>query len=349
MKKINLKGKKIRLFFHTDMDGTVSASLIQLFSGAKIVKYVPCPFQNYPKPEKLSADVLDVFVDCRSREKNEDIRIDHHAGGEDKEYLDREGIVVDSKYKSAVSLVAHYLNIKVNKQILKEMDEKDSGHKNVFWYFKEDNHTIHKMLVSPGMKKSDYLNYETFKDKALGFMEKGFAIEDLKDTPKGYEQKLERKFKVVVEEIKKPGKPLIKLIHTPTKKGIFFNNAFKMTDSEYYHHVFAYVNQHYVPESEKNNVGIYVVCGFRARNFEFDEKLHKVVKDDHPEPYQLFIKRTSKNTTIHIGDLIQKAKERTGITNGGGGAEIGGINTGDSEKAIAALKFITDEIRNNCP
>ena len=90
MKKVNLKGKKIRLFFDSDLDGTIAASLIKLFSGAKIVAFVPA-HANFPKPAKLKDDVLDVFVDCRSKNRDEDVRIDHHASGEDKEYLSEVG------------------------------------------------------------------------------------------------------------------------------------------------------------------------------------------------------------------------------------------------------------------
>jgi len=350
MGKINLHGRNIRLFFHTDLDGTISASLILLFSGAHIVKFVACPFQNYPKPAKPSPEILDVFVDCRSRNRDEDIRIDHHASGEDAEYLKKEGIILDTNFKSAVSLVAHCLGINVNKQILQEMDNIDSkSGPTVFSRFAMDERTIHKILINPGFSTEEYQDYEKFKDKLLSFMVKGFAIEDLKDTPKGYEQKMEKRFKVVVEDIKKPSAPLIKLIHTPTHEGIFLEHVFKMTDSDFFGHVLPFVNQHYERESTNENLGIYLVIGFRARNYEFDPKLINIVKDDHPEPFQLFVKRSARNTSIDIGKLIQEAKSHTGITNGGGRADVGGINTNDKSKAIAALRFIVDFIRKNAP
>ncbi|MBT3297632.1 hypothetical protein HN385_01810 [archaeon] len=349
IKKI-LKNKKIRLFFHTDLDGTISANLIQLFSGAKIIKFVPCPFQNFPKSEKPKGIDLDVFVDCRSRNKDEDVRIDHHSSGEDEEYLKREGIILDPSYKSAVSLVAHYLGIKINRQVLDEMDKADSGQKNVFSKFTMDNHTIHKILVNDShrFKSSDYLDYEIFKDKLLSFMEKGFAIENLGDTPEGYEEKMKINYRIVVEDIIKEGKPLVKLVHSPTHEGIFLEKIFKITDNDFFAHVLPYVNQHYEKECERVNMGAYVIIGFRARNYEFDEKLIKVVKNNHPEPYQLFIKRSRVNAHLNIGNIITEVKEKLGITNGGGRDSVGGINTSDKQKAIDALKLITEIIKAQC-
>ncbi len=345
-----LRNKKIRLFFHTDLDGTISANLIQLFSGADIVKFVPCPFQNFPKSEKPEGIDLDVFVDCRSRNRDEDVRIDHHMSGEDEEYLKRENIIVDPSYKSAVSLVAHYLGIKINKQVLEEMDKADSGQKNVFSKFKMDNHTIHKILINDThkFKPRDYEDYEIFKDKLLNFMERGFAIEDLGDTPTGYEEKMEIEYKVVVEDIKKEGKPLIKVIHSPTSEGIFLEKVFKITDNDFFGHILPYVNQHYEKECEKTGIGAYVIVGFRARNYEFDEKLIKVVKDNHPEPYQLFVKRSGVNANLNIGNIITEVKNKVGITNGGGRDSVGGINTSDKKKAIQALRLITQIIKEKC-
>lgn len=349
MAKINLNGKKIRLFFHTDLDGVISASLIKLFSGAKIIKYVPCPFQNYPKPEKMANDISDVFVDCRSKNRDEDIRIDHHASGEEVSYLEREGIMLDVGFKSAVSLVAHYLGVAINKQILEEMDKSDSGVENIFTKFTMDDLTIHKIIFNPGMNVSDYDNYEQFKDKLLGFMVKGFAIEDLKDTPKGYEQKLEAKFRVVVEDIKKKNAPLIKLVHSPIREGLFLEKVFSITDLEFFENILPYVQQHYYKESTKGDIGIYVIVGFKARNYEFDEECRKIVKDDHPEPFQIFVSRSAVNTTINIGNLIADVKKATDIANGGGRDSVGGINTSDKQKAIRALKLIVEFIEKNAP
>ena len=113
MKKLNLKGKHIRLYYHTDMDGTVAALLIKLFSGAVVVEYVPCPYQNFPKKEKLPG-VLDVFVDCRSKDRDEDIRIDHHGAGESKEYLAKKGIFVNTGFDSAVRWVAIVFGLNID-------------------------------------------------------------------------------------------------------------------------------------------------------------------------------------------------------------------------------------------
>ncbi len=349
MSKIELKGKKIRLFFHTDLDGVISTNLIQLFSGATIVQYVPCSYSEYRgNLDKSNPAILNVFVDCRSANRDEDIRIDHHASGEEATYLKREGILLQPNYRSAVSLVAHNFSIHIPKQILEEMDKADSGEPNIFSKFIFGDKTMYKILFRPGLKSDDYRDYEQFKDKLLGFMVRGFAIEDIQDTPKGYERKMEKRFKVVVEEIKRPGAPLIKLVHSPTDEGIFLEHVFKMTDAEFFGHVLPFVQQHYYIESTKDKIGIYVVVGFTAHNYEFDDKCRKILKG-HPEPFQIFVSRSNQNATINIGSLIQEVKKHTGIANGGGRDSVGGMNTNDKSKAVAALRFITEFIRKNLP
>lgn len=216
MTKLYLAGKKIRLYFHTDLDGAIGANLIYLFSGAKIVKFVPSPFSEYRGKLDKTHGILNVFVDCRSANRDEDIRIDHHLSGEDEAYLKREGIFLWPNYQSVVSLIVHLLGIKINKQIIDELDKADSGKQCIFSKFDMGSHTINKILIDPGLKKEDYQNFEQFEDKIINWMEKGFAIEDLKDTPKGYEKKLEKKFGVIIEDIKKTGVNLIKIVHTPT-------------------------------------------------------------------------------------------------------------------------------------
>jgi hypothetical protein len=348
MKKIDLNNKKIRLFFHDDLDGTISASIIQHYSGAIIVKYIPCSSQNIKKPEK-KLNVLDVFVDCRSRDKDENIRIDHHNSGEDNKYLKKDGIIVKTSYKSAVSLVVEVLNLNINKDIIKEMDKADSGKENIFSKFKFDKNTIYKILFNPGLKKNDFQNYENFKDKLLNFMIEGFAIEKIKDTPNKYEQKLERKYKIKIEDIKKQNKNLIKLIHNKTTQGFIFEQIFTIKDSDFYNHILPFIKQHYYEESKKNNIGIYVIIAFKARNHRYDKNCKKITKDNHFEPYQIFISRSEKNTNINIGDLINKVKEKTGITNGGGRNDVGGLNTNDKNKAIHALKLLVKYIKIYCP
>ena len=117
------------------------------------------------------------------------------------------------------------------------MDKADSGKENVFSKFKPGDHTIHKVLVNPGFKSDLYKDYAAFKDVLLGAMEKGWAVEKQVDTPEGYERGMEEKFKVVVEDIKQPEGHLIKLVHSPTKEGVFLENVFKMTDNDFFGHL----------------------------------------------------------------------------------------------------------------
>jgi hypothetical protein len=347
MKKINLNGQNIRLFFDRDLDGVVAASLIVHYSGANIVKLVPA-HAHYRKPPKEEG-ILDVFVDCRSANRDEDIRIDHHASGEDKQYLEKEGIIVDPTFDSAVSLVAKFLRIKVNKKILNEMDKSDSGKKNTFSKFKFGNNTIHKLLLNPGLTKEDFNDFEIFKDKVLGFMERGFAVEDLKSLSK-YEQMLEIKYRVVIDEIKKSEQsPLVKFVHSPVREGLFAEKIFKLSGEDFFGKVLPYVNQHYEVEAGKDKLGVYVAVGFRRVNEEFDDKLRKIYLDNHPEPYQIFVKRSASNTTIDISQLIQRAKSYSGISNGGGRADVGGLNSSNKRKAIKALRFINKEIKKLVP
>tara|TARA_Y100000310_G_C20655540_1_gene801782 strand:+ start:839 stop:1882 length:1044 start_codon:yes stop_codon:yes gene_type:complete len=347
MKRINLQGQNIRLFFDRDLDGVVAASLIIHYSGANIVKLVPA-HAHYRKPAKEEG-VLDVFVDCRSANRDEDIRIDHHASGEEKEYLNREGILVDASFDSAVSLVAKFLGIKVNRRILQEMDKADSGKQNAFSKFKFGDNTIHHLMLKPGLSKDDFTNFEIFKDKVLGFMEKGFAVEDLRSLSK-YEQMLEVKYRVVIDEIKKlEQSPLVKFVHSPVKEGLFKENIFKLSGGDFFGKVLPYVNQHYEVEASKDKLGVYVAVGFRRVNEEFDDQLKKIYVDNHPEPYQIFVKRSASNTTIDISQLIQKAKTHSGIVNGGGRADVGGLNSSNKRKAIKALRLIIREIKRLVP
>jgi hypothetical protein len=198
------------------------------------------------------------------------------------------------------------------------------------------------------LRKEHYQDYELFKDTLLSFMVKGFAIEEVRDTTKGYEQKLEKKYGVKIEDIKKPEAPLIKLVHTSTKEG-FFRKLFTMTGAQFDHDVLRYVMQHYYEESERNEIGVYVVVGFRKLNEEFNNELIKIERDTHQEPFQIFVARSHANTTIDVGRLIQEVKQATGITNGGGRDSVGGMNTADKNKAIKALNLFVDYIRENCP
>ena len=343
MKKIDLNGKDVRLFFDRDLDGVVAASLLIHYSGANIVKLVPA-HAHYRKPPK-NEGVLDVFVDCRSANRDEDVRIDHHSSGEDEEYLQKPGILVDPSFDSAVSLVAKFLGVKVNKHILNEMDKSDSGKENAFSKFKFGDKSIHHLLLNPGLSKEDLQDFEIFKDKVLGFMERGFAVEDLKSLSK-YEQMLEARYRVVIEEIKKSaGSPLIKFVHSPVREGIFREKIFTLTGSDFFSKILPYVNQHYEVEAGKDHLGVYMVVGFRRLNEEYDNQLIKIYKDNFPEPYQIFVKRSASNTTINIGELIQEAKSHTGISNGGGRSDVGGLNTANKKKAIKALRFIIREIK----
>jgi hypothetical protein len=350
MKRINLQGQKIRLFFHTDMDGTVAANLIQLHSGAKIVQLVPCQHSEYRGKLEREGGILNVFVDCRSTNRDEDVRIDHHESGEDKEYLARETVILEPSYKSAASLVAKVFNVKVEKQVLKELDKADSADPTcVFSRFIFGRNTMYKILSKPGLRDRHYQDYELFKDTILGFMEKGFAIEDIDDTPEGYEKKLEKKFKVVIEDIKKPDAPLVKFVHSPTTEGLFREHVFKLTDSDFFSKVQPYVKQHYYAESQKGNLGIYVAVGFRARNHGYDAQAREVAKDDHPEPYQIFVSRGEQHASLNIGTIIQDAKKHADIQNGGGRDDVGGLNSSDKRKAIKALSYIIKRIRKDCP
>ena len=321
----------------------VAASLLIHYSGANIKQLLPA-HAHFPKPHS-EAGILDVFVDCRSKNRDEDIRIDHHASGEEKGYLAREGILVDPSFSSAVSLVATFLGIKVDNHILLEMDKADSGKPNVFSKFQFGDRTIYKLLIKPGLTKEDFNDFEVFKDKVLGFMEKGFAVEDIRNL-NAYEQMLEVKYNVVIDEIKKSAEsPLIKFIHSPVREGLFREKIFTLSGEDFFGKVLPYVNQHYEVESAKNNLVIYVVVGFRRVNEEFDTQLIKIYRDNHPEPYQLFVKRSASNTTINIGELIQRAKAYSGIINGGGRDDVGGLNTSNKSKAIKALRFIISEIK----
>lgn len=344
MKKIDIRGKRVRIFFHTDLDGVVGAIMLKFFCGVDVVKLVPA-YPNYPKPESLPG-VLDVFVDCRARDKDEDIRIDHHTSKDDnKEYLEREGIIVEPKFKSIPSLIAKLFNLNINPKILKLTDDMDSGRKNILSTRKISNSTLYKLFFKPGLKISDFENYDTFLDKLYAAMPKGGVIhEEIKDLD-AHEKFLKKKFGVVFEEV--PGKST-KIVYTPVKEGFFREKVFKMNGAEFDEHILSYlINRLYI-EAKKAGIVIYTVCGFRKLNERYDDKLIKIEEDTNQEPYQIFAAR-SENATINIGELIQAAKDHTGITNGGGREFVGGMNTSDKKKAIKALRFMVKHITKHCP
>jgi len=348
-KHIDLGGKRIRLFFHTDLDGTIAASLISLFSGATVERYMPCPMQNAPKPPKDHPDTLDVFVDCRSRDRDEDIRIDHHASNEPAEYLAKSTIIVDTRYESAVSLLNHYLGLSVHRWIIEEMDKYDSGKKNIFSALDEADDMIQQLLKSPGLEPDDYRIAERFKYKVMNAMAPGFRVEDITDATDDYERELELKYGVVIEDIKKEGKPLMKIVHTPVVEGRFREKVFTMTGAQFDKYILSYIIQHYYEVSKRTGIAIYVLVGFYKMNQEYNEALVRLTNDTAKEPFQVFAARSQTNATLNIGTLINEAKQVTGIANGGGRDTVGALNTANKDQAIRAINYIVTAMKERGP
>ena len=98
------------------------------------------------------------------------------------------------------------------------------------------------LLLKPGLSKDDFNDFEVFKDKVLGYMKKGFAVEDLRNLSK-YEQMLEVKYRIVIDEIKKSEQsPLVKFIHSPVREGLFTEKIFKLSGEDFFGKVLPYVN-----------------------------------------------------------------------------------------------------------
>ncbi|MCK4589344.1 MAG: hypothetical protein KAT77_02800 [Nanoarchaeota archaeon] len=326
IKKV-LNKAKIRLYYHTDMDGTVAALLIKLFSGAEIVEFVPCPFQNFPRKEPLK-DSFDVFVDCRPKEQGKDIiRIDHHFAGESKEYLAVPSILVDTRFESAVTLVAIVFGLSFEEVFLRTMDKSDSGRKNAFSGFKFKDDTLNRVLNE--ITAEDLKDFAIFRDKVISFMEKGFAVEKVEDKSKK-EQELGVKYGLVIENIKKtPRSPLTKIFHTPTHEGFFAKKIFKMTPGDFFGNINNYVKENYSETSGKTGIATYLAVGY------YNKKLRS--GEDHPEPYELFVSRSQYNANLNIGEIIERAKIIAKISNGGGRPGVGGINAG-------AISIIEDQV-----
>lgn len=349
MAKLSLQGKKIRLYFHSDMDGTVAALLIKLFSGSEIIEFVPCPYQNFPKKEPVSG-VLDVFVDCRSqkdfkkkpwdKQTWEDIRIDHHGAGEPKEYLAKEGIILKTNYDSAVRLVADVLGISIDKTILRQMDKADSGRVHAFFDFKLKDDTFINLIKNGAVK--DFKEWESFQRFVLSYMGEGIHVD--KDIDKnGKEQEMKQKYGIDILELKKTDRsPLIKIFYTHHKaEHFFFHRLFSsMTKTDFFKEVNSYIKRFYHEATGSCNMGVYVVAGFLAPQ---DWK-----GQDNPEPFEIFVSRSPFHTTLDIGKIIQQAKAIAKIANGGGRPDVGGMNTSDREKAIKALDYIFQAIVRNC-
>ncbi|MGV8172411.1 MAG: hypothetical protein ACP5OA_06995 [Candidatus Woesearchaeota archaeon] len=342
MKSIDLKGKSIRLYYHCDMDGTIAAALIKLFSDAKIVEYIPCPYQNFQKLEEKKG-ILDVFVDCRAKDRNEDIRIDHHGSGEKADYLQKENIIVDTRFDSAVRLVALVLNINskmtIDENILRQMDKVDSGRITIFADYKLKSDTFINVLNNIAPKH--FVDWEIFKEFILEYMEAGIHKENVEDK-NSREQILQEKYGLEIDDIKKtPHSPLTKIFYTPANDGhIFFHKLFKMEGSEFFRDINDYIKREYNENAGKKGIAVYVIVGF----------LSKTGRDgkENPEPYEIFVSRGPYNTDINIGQLILQAKALTKITNGGGRSDVGGMNAANKESAIKALQYIYDAIKRNC-
>ncbi|MBU1976014.1 MAG: hypothetical protein KKG59_06440 [Nanoarchaeota archaeon] len=333
MTRIDLQGKKIRLFFHSDLDGYISASLVQLFSGAIIMQYLPVGPQM-PKPPKQDPDVLDVFVDTMSKGRDEDVRIDHHYTGEDDAYLKRDGIVIDTNRKSCVSLVAECLGISaIDPKIVAALDASDSGQTGPFAKFKTNQETWKKILNigydEYGFEPEDYASFEVFSKKFSQYMEKGFDAGTLV-SQEAYKATLTRKFGI---EFVTKGNLLI--IHSPF-------DQISMTDSEFYSEVNPYIKQYLNEKAKRDGVEVYVVVAF----FNRSEK-----------KYVLFVAGSPHNRwqyPVYVdgeNDLLGKAKKVTGVTNMGGREGVGGItferNDEQRDLAFKSVIIIVNFLKND--
>ncbi|MFC1774766.1 hypothetical protein ACFLZN_00440 [Nanoarchaeota archaeon] len=331
MTKINLKGKYIRLYYDSDLDGAITALLVKVFSGAKIVEYVPCSAGTQRK-RKL-AGVTDVFVDCRPANADSDIiRIDHHFGDYDTgEYLKNENIiVVDSP--SAVRVAAIVFGAKINERILEEMDKVDAGKTHAFIRFTMLDDTLTK-IVKNGTKRH-FEDWETFRAFILQHMGEGMDMPGLADESV-LEQLLQTKYGIKLEEIKKRGKPLVKILYTPVNG----KKTFTLPAAEFFGPINNGIIKGYREKLQAEGVICYVVVGFySATNRDGSE---------NTAPYQVFVSRTPESKGVHLGNAITQIVGACRQTNGGGhpSGEVAGSNSETLNEAKKVLAFLSEKIQ----
>lgn len=115
--------KPVRVYYDNDADGIFSALIFKYYSGADVISMTPV---NPGFELQKEGDVTYVVLDARSKDGNEDLRIDHHEGG-----IIKESDIVDTSVPSCAGLVSRLFEAPIDPKVLHEMDSLDSGNPTV--------------------------------------------------------------------------------------------------------------------------------------------------------------------------------------------------------------------------
>lgn len=116
--------KPARIYYDNDADGLFSAFLFKYYSGANVISMVPISAGFELRRED---NVMSVVLDARTKAGNEDLRIDHHEGG-----IIKPTDIVDTSAPSCAGLVASIFDVSVDPQVLREMNNLDSGKPTIY-------------------------------------------------------------------------------------------------------------------------------------------------------------------------------------------------------------------------
>lgn len=113
--------KPVRVYYDNDADGIFSCLLFKYYSGANVISAEPGSAGFDLK--KDNDKVMCIVLDSRSASGEEDLRIDHHQGGQVKETD-----IIDTTAPSCAGLVASIFAAgSVDPKVIQELNALDSG------------------------------------------------------------------------------------------------------------------------------------------------------------------------------------------------------------------------------
>ena len=167
--------KPVRVYYDDDADGIFSYLLFKYYSGANIISAEPGSAGFELKKEDDRA--MYVTLDTRSSSGAEDLRIDHHQGGQIKETD-----IVDTSSPSCAGLVASIFAAgSIDPKVIQELNALDSGKPT---YFDWNNAELKTLQA---MKKEAFEDWNIFIAELEDFGVKKLEKKDI-EKPEGIEE-----------------------------------------------------------------------------------------------------------------------------------------------------------------
>lgn len=167
--------KPVRVYYDNDADGIFSYLIFKYYSGANIIGAEPGSAGFDLKRDDDRA--MYVVLDTRSASGTEDLRIDHHQGGQIKETD-----IVDTSAPSCAGLVASIFAAgSVDPKVIQELNALDGGRPTYFNW----NNAEFKTLQT--MKKEAFEDWDVFVEELNSFGVKKLEKEDVKK-PEGIQE-----------------------------------------------------------------------------------------------------------------------------------------------------------------